>query len=107
MEVGMIARRLGPFLMTLMLMTGIAPSLLRADEIWQQLPLPQKLPDPARGGYLWVDGVQLYYAIYGSGQPLLLLHGPLGNAEYWGNQVQVFAQHYQVIVLDSRGHGRS
>ncbi|HWT99158.1 MAG TPA: alpha/beta hydrolase, partial [Terriglobales bacterium] len=48
-----------------------------------------------------------YYATYGSGQPLLLLHGPLGNADYWGNQVQDFAQHYQVIVLDSRGHGRS
>lgn len=103
----MIVKRLGLLLLTVMLMIGTWPAFLRADEVWQQLPLPHKLPVPVSGGYAWVNGVQLYYATYGSGQPLLLLHGPLGNADYWGNQVGAFAQHYQVIVLDSRGHGRS
>ena len=107
MGVWMIAKRLGPFLVTVMLMISITPSFLRADEAWQQLPVPRKLPAPVSGGYAWVNGVQLYYATFGSGAPLLLLHGPLGNADYWGNQIQAFAAHYQVIVLDSRGHGRS
>jgi pimeloyl-ACP methyl ester carboxylesterase len=103
----MIAKRCALLLLTLMPMIGITPSYLRADEIWRQLPLPEKLPDAVDHGYAWIDGVQLYYATFGQGQPVLLLHGPLGNADYWGNQVQAFAQHYQVILLDSRGHGRS
>jgi len=54
-----------------------------------------------------INGIQLYYEIHGSGDPLLLIHGGLGNAGYWEQQIPVFAQHYQVIALDSRGHGRS
>lgn len=103
----MAVKRRALLLMTLMLLAGIAPAPLCADEIWQRLPLPHKLPDPTSGGYAWINGVQLYYATFGSGEPVLLLHGPLGNADYWGNQVQAFARHYHVIVLDSRGHGRS
>src|SRR5260221_1034249 len=103
----MAVKRLGLLLMTLVLIIGTAPSFLRADEIWQRLPPPRTLPDRTSSGYAWINGVHLYYASFGSGEPLLLLHGPLGNADYWGNQVQVFAQHYRVIILDSRGHGRS
>ena len=49
----------------------------------------------------------MYYAIYGSGEPLILLHGGLGHSDVWGNQIPVFAKQYKVIVADSRGHGRS
>ena len=38
---------------------------------------------------------------------MLFLHGGLGNSDYWGNQVPELAKQYEVIVLDSRGHGRS
>ena len=79
----------------------------RADEIWQQLPPVPELPKAKKSGYAEVNGIKLYYAIYGKGQPLLLLHGGLGNADYWGDQVPTFANKYQVIVVDSRGHGRS
>ena len=82
-------------------------SASRADEIWQQLPPVPELPKAKKSGYADVNGIKLYYAIYGKGQPLLLLHGGLGNADYWGNQVPTFANKYQVIVVDSRGHGRS
>lgn len=54
-----------------------------------------------------INGIQLYYEIHGSGKPLILIHGGLGNAGYWEKQIPVFAQQYQVIALDSRGHGRS
>jgi len=54
-----------------------------------------------------VNGIKIWYAVYGHGQPVILLHGGLANSNYWGNQVPALAKHYQVIVMDSRGHGRS
>jgi len=54
-----------------------------------------------------VNDIQMYYEIHGEGQPLILLHGGLGNAGYWENQIPVFAEKYKVIAVDSRGHGRS
>ena len=44
---------------------------------------------------------------FGNGEPVILLHGGLANSNYWGNQVPALAKHYRVIVMDSRGHGRS
>jgi pimeloyl-ACP methyl ester carboxylesterase len=38
---------------------------------------------------------------------VILLHGGLANADYWGNQIKAFAPFHTVIVMDSRGHGRS
>jgi pimeloyl-ACP methyl ester carboxylesterase len=63
--------------------------------------------DEAPGQVAHVNGIDLYYEVYGAGDPLVLLHGGLGNGTYWRNQIPVFAQHYRVIVVDSRGHGRS
>ncbi|MEZ4867859.1 MAG: alpha/beta hydrolase [Caldilineaceae bacterium] len=54
-----------------------------------------------------INGIDLYYRTLGTGLPLLLLHGGLGNADYWDNQLLVFAERYKVIAIDSRGHGRS
>jgi pimeloyl-ACP methyl ester carboxylesterase len=68
------------------------------------------LPTPASTGYAPVNDIKMYYAIYGddSGEPLLLLHGGLGNADYFANQIPAFiAAGYRVIAADSRGHGRS
>lgn len=38
---------------------------------------------------------------------MVLLHGGLANSDYWGQQVAALAKHHKVIVVDSRGHGRS
>ena len=54
-----------------------------------------------------INGIDLYYRMLGTGLPLLLLHGGLANADYWYNQLPVFAETYKVIAIDSRGHGRS
>jgi pimeloyl-ACP methyl ester carboxylesterase len=54
-----------------------------------------------------VNGIGIWYAEFGRGEPVILLHGGLANADYWGEQVPVLAAHYRVIVMDSRGHGRS
>ncbi|HGF0862657.1 lipolytic enzyme [Legionella moravica] len=78
-----------------------------AEPQWLKLPVTPSLPKAEHSGYASINGVQIWYATYGHGQPVILLHGGLGNSSYWGNQVPILAQHYRVIVMDSRGHGRS
>jgi 3-oxoadipate enol-lactonase len=53
------------------------------------------------------DGCQLHYEDYGHGEPLLLVHGLGSSTRDWEYQIPVLAQHYRVIALDVRGHGRS
>lgn len=53
------------------------------------------------------DHSQLAYEIYGTGFPLILLHGNGNDRAYFANQLADFAKKYQVIVIDSRGHGQS
>ena len=68
------------------------------------------LPLPVTGeeGYVEHDGARIWYASYGSGLPVILLHGGLGNAENWGYQrAALTAGGYRVVLIDSRGHGRS
>lgn len=65
------------------------------------------LPEPVESGMAPVNDIQMYYAIYGEGEPLILLHGGLGNADYFANQIPAFSEQYRVIAVDSRGHGRS
>jgi pimeloyl-ACP methyl ester carboxylesterase len=53
------------------------------------------------------DGVEIYYESHGSGSPLLLSHGYGATCRMWDGQVAAFADRWQVIVWDMRGHGRS
>ncbi len=74
---------------------------------WQTLPLPPAMPKPTSQGYVAVDGAQIYYSIYGKGDPVLLLHGGLGNADHFAFQLPALVDKFQVIAIDSRGQGRS
>lgn len=68
------------------------------------------LPLPAARfeGFIESDGARIWHAVYGAGPPVILLHGGLGNAGNWGYQVPaLLAAHRTVVVIDSRGHGRS
>lgn len=53
------------------------------------------------------DGVSLYYETYGTGAPLLLVHGNGGSIGGLAAQIAFFKTRYQVIAMDSRDHGRS
>lgn len=61
----------------------------------------------APGKTVAVNGMEMYYETSGEGEPLLLLHGFNGSGRAWSRFVPEFAKHYQVIVPDLRGHGRS
>jgi pimeloyl-ACP methyl ester carboxylesterase len=78
-----------------------------ATEPWLVLPPTPTLPTPVASGFAPVDGIRIWYAEFGQGAPVLLVHGGLANSNYWGNQVRALSAHYRVIVMDSRGHGRS
>jgi pimeloyl-ACP methyl ester carboxylesterase len=78
-----------------------------AEPPWECLPPTPTLPKPDRIGLAPVNGIRLWFATYGHGDPVILVHGGLANSSYWGLQIPLLARHYEVIVLDSRGHGRS
>src|SRR5262245_58238330 len=59
-------------------------------------------------GYVDHEGARIWYAAYGSGPPVILLHGGLGHSGNWGYQVPALLRGgYRAVVIDSRGHGRS
>jgi pimeloyl-ACP methyl ester carboxylesterase len=78
-----------------------------AEDLWMTLPEEPAMPKASETGAADVNGIKLYYAVYGSGEPLLMLHGGLGHSDVWGAQIPAFAKKYKVIAVDSRGHGRS
>lgn len=66
------------------------------------------LPETEDQGYVEHDGARIWYATYGSGSPVILLHGGLGHSGNWGYQVPALVdQGYRAVLIDSRGHGRS
>lgn len=77
--------------------------------VWRTLPPPAALPAADKSGLAPVDDIMMWYAVYNrnGGSPVLLIHGGTSNAETWGNQVPVLMRHHQVILAESRGHGRS
>lgn len=64
-------------------------------------------PQPSKSGHAAVNGVNYYYAVYGTGEPLLLVHGGLGQIEMFGPNLAKLAQSRQVIGVDLQGHGRT
>jgi pimeloyl-ACP methyl ester carboxylesterase len=69
------------------------------------------LPVTRDQGYVENDGARIWYATYGSGpseKAVILLHGGLGHSGNWGYQVPALIQNgYRIVLIDSRGHGRS
>jgi len=66
------------------------------------------LPATNDQGYVENNGARIWYATYGSGPPVILLHGGLGHSGNWGYQVPALVRSgYHAVVMDSRGHGRS
>lgn len=52
-------------------------------------------------------GLELYYEIHGSGEPLIVLHGGFGSVEMFGPNIEILARTRQVIAVDLQGHGRT
>ena len=64
-------------------------------------------PAPAKSGRVTANGIDYYYEIHGEGEPLLVLHGGLGNINLFGPSPDLIAAGRQVIAVDLHGHGRT
>lgn len=102
MRMHSLARVVG--ILAILAVTAVASA---APPQWETLPPTPTLPKAEASGYAPVNGIKIWYAVFGRGEPVILLHGGLANANYWGLQVPPLARRYRVIVMDSRGHGRS
>ena len=69
--------------------------------------VPKYGSNPAAGRTFDHDGIQLYYEVYGAGEPLLLVHGNTGSIGNFKAQINHFRTRYRVIAMDSRDQGKS
>jgi pimeloyl-ACP methyl ester carboxylesterase len=93
------------FLLALLAIVAATPAF--AAERWKMLPPTPAPIATSRTGQAHVNGISIHYAMYGHGSPVIFLHGGLSNADYWGHQVPPVAARHTVVLMDSRGHGRS
>jgi pimeloyl-ACP methyl ester carboxylesterase len=63
---------------------------------------------PADSGYVPVNGIKVYYEVYGEGKPLVLLHGAFMNIEMnWGQLIPELSKTRKVIAIEMQGHGHT
>lgn len=59
------------------------------------------------GKYYNIRGIKIYCEIYGSGMPLLMIHGNGGSIQSFENNIPYFSKKYKVIIADSRAQGKT
>lgn len=102
-----MAARWLAFCLAFALLAGPARPAFGA-EAWRTLPEPKPLPAANTSGFVPHDGARIFFQTFGAGAPVILLHGGLANSRYWGGQVPALVRAgYRVVLIDSRGHGRS
>src|SRR5262245_61950870 len=99
-------------LLSVILMCVCGPGAVAQDAAttgrWTSLPEARALPSLAKQGFVERDGARIWYGTVGKGAPVVLLHGGLSSSDDWGNQVPALIEsHHRIILIDSRGHGRS
>jgi pimeloyl-ACP methyl ester carboxylesterase len=85
----------------------VAPGSINAEEAKPAMTTETKVLKPAQSGLLPINGLNYYYAVYGEGEPLLLLHGGLGTTDMFAPILPKLAEHRTVIGVDLQGHGRT
>ena len=87
-------------------LVAFAPLSAQAEDVAEN-PLQGEAGKPDKAGHLTVNGIDYYYEIRGKGEPLLLLHGGLGQIEMFGANLKTLQDNRQVIGVDLQGHGRT
>ena len=63
--------------------------------------------NPLAGKYYNIRGIKMYCEVYGTGKPLLMIHGNGGSISAFANNIPYFSKKYKVITVDSRAQGKS
>lgn len=87
-------------------LAAFAPLAAQAETVSEN-PLQGEAGKPDKAGRLTVNGIDYYYEIRGEGEPLLLLHGGLGQIEMFSANLKTLQEKRQVIGVDLQGHGRT
>ncbi|CAE6417646.1 unnamed protein product [Rhizoctonia solani] len=108
----MVSFNLAAFLAAASLSLGTyARPAARDTPLWLTLPPTPQLPGNPVGTKTAVNGIQIWHAEFGtkssSKLPVLMLHGGFGSSNYWGSVVELVMKNQYVIVMDTRGQGRS
>ena len=93
----------------ILVFVGALPSTTSETETWKTLPEPAALPTPDQSGLARsaTSRCGTRSSTRAAASPVLLIHGGLETGDTWGNQVPVLARNHEVIIADSRGHGRT
>ena len=63
---------------------------------------------PAESGYVPVNGIKVYYEVYGEGRPIVLLHGAFYTIEMnWAQLIPELSKTRKVIAIELQGHGHT
>jgi len=63
---------------------------------------------PSNSGYAPVNGIKVYYEVYGEGKPIVLLHGAFYTIEMnWGQLIPELSKKRKVIAVELQGHGHT
>src|SRR5688572_31834450 len=63
---------------------------------------------PSRSGYAPVNGIKVYYEVYGEGEPIILLHGAFYTINInWGELIPGLSKARKVIAIEMQGHGHT
>jgi pimeloyl-ACP methyl ester carboxylesterase len=82
-------------------LTSIQPAFAQASTEGNSMPTPSK------SGYAPVNGVEVYYAVYGEGTPIVLLHGGLMSGSSFAPILESMTESHQVVTIDLQGHGHT
>ena len=63
---------------------------------------------PSNSGYAPVNGIKVYYEVYGEGKPIILLHGAFYTINMnWGQLIPELSKTRKVIAIEMQGHGHT
>jgi len=93
--------------LTILLLVACAPAPDTKTAAPQATSAKEAEMKPATSGYAEVNGIKLHHEIYGSGEPLVLIHGGLTTIGEMHGWVQALAKTRQVIAVEMQGHGHT
>ena len=77
-----------------------------AEDRWATIPHWGPMPEPTSSGMAEVNGISMYYATFGAGDPVLLIHGSMAISNAWSAQV-VLSDKCELVSLSARSPGFS
>jgi pimeloyl-ACP methyl ester carboxylesterase len=86
----------------------LKPLLIVAMLLFSAIQSNAQKSKPASSGYAPVNGIKVYYEVYGKGKPLVLLHGAFMTIDAnWGQMIPELAKTRKVIAIEMQGHGHT